>query len=248
MDWVEQFFDGPFYAQDYAQVAGDTERTQKEAEFIRTQLELQPADYVLDLACGSGRHVLALAPHVGKILGLDRTATMIDLARDSAAAAGVENVAFEQQDMRELGYDSEFDAAYNYFTAWGYYDDETNFDVLRRVLRVLKPGGRFLMEFLNLVAVLRRFRPRDWNWIDESTHVLYDRHFDLMTGRMRSKFLYIKGTEKSEVEIDHYVPTPDAFIRHFRDAGFEDVRVVSAPDGGELTLDGWRLAVIGNRP
>jgi ubiquinone/menaquinone biosynthesis C-methylase UbiE len=248
MDWVEQFFDGPFYAPDYARVAADDERTRREAEFIRTQLALEPGDYVLDLACGSGRHALAIAPHVGRVLGLDRTASMIEEARRRAVDLAVANVEFEQQDMRELDSDGEFDAAYNYFTAWGYYDYETNLDVLRRVLKSLKPGGKFLLEILNRGAVLRKFRAVDWNRVDEKTVALFERRFDFATGRMHSKYTYLTGAEKSEVEIDHYVPASDALIRHFADAGFSDVRLVAATDGGEVTLDTWRIAVIGSRP
>lgn len=64
--------------------------------------------------------------------------------------------------MRELSFDAEFDAVYNYFTSWGYYDDETNFDILKRVHHALKPGGRFLLEFIARDALMRRFKDRDW--------------------------------------------------------------------------------------
>jgi ubiquinone/menaquinone biosynthesis C-methylase UbiE len=247
MDWVEQFFDGPFYSFDYAQVAEDTERTAQEAEFIRTQLGLQPGDRVLDLACGSGRHVLALAPYAASILGTDRTVSMIEQAKLAKREIGATNVEFEQQDMRELAFEGEFDAVYNYFTAWGYYDDKTNFDILRRVFRALRPGGRLLVEMLNRDAVMRRFRARDWNWVDGSTAVLYERRVDFTKGRFHSTYTYLKDGQKSVIEIDHYVPTGDALVRHLQDAGFTDVALVSAPDGGEVTMDTWRIAVIGTR-
>ena len=85
------------------------------------------------LACGAGRHALALAPRVASITGVDFTEVFLITALGDAAKQGIKNVEFIQGDMRELDYDACFDAAYNYFTAWGYYSDAENFDVLQRV-------------------------------------------------------------------------------------------------------------------
>ena len=52
--------------------------------------------------------------------------------------------------MRELGFEGEFDAVINVFTAFGYFEDpEDDLRTLRGVRVALKPGGRFLLETLH---------------------------------------------------------------------------------------------------
>ena len=48
----------------------------------------------------------------------------------------------------------------NLFTSFGYFvEDRDNERVLAEIRRVLKPGGRFLIDFLNRPAVLRSLVP-----------------------------------------------------------------------------------------
>jgi SAM-dependent methyltransferase len=59
--------------------------------------DLRPGETVLDLGSGGGIDVLLSARRVGpggKAYGLDMTEEMLDLARDNARQAGVENVEF----------------------------------------------------------------------------------------------------------------------------------------------------------
>lgn len=247
MDWVADFFD-THYSDEYFAYATDQERTEREAEFIFNQLQLTQKSHVLDLACGNGRHCLALAPQVARVTGFDRTQAFIDAALEARGHLGAENVELVVGDMRELEYESEFDAVVNYFTAWGYYSDEENFDVLKRVRKALKPGGRFLLETLNREAMLRNYRPQGYTKRDDGSYMLEQRRFDLQSGRNFN----IRTTISAEGAIeehhfDHYMPTPDGMIRHLKDAGFSEVYAVEAPTGDELKLDSWRMAVIGTR-
>jgi ubiquinone/menaquinone biosynthesis C-methylase UbiE len=245
MSWVEELFDSGLYEREYLPYFTDEERAEEEADFLARALDLGPDDVVLDLACGSGRHAFALADRVKRVVGFDRTARLLDRARETLVGGGFENVEFVEGDMRELDYEGGFDAVYNYFTAWGYYSREENQQVLERVRRALVPGGRFLLETLSRPGLLRRFQPRSWAETPDGTLVLMEHEFDLETGRIRSRRSYRKGEEQHSLELDHELPAPDDLVRRFRDAGFGDVRLMSAPDGGELTLRSFRLAVVG---
>jgi len=46
---------------------------------------------LLDLGCGTGRLGVALAPHVGEVVGVDPNEAMIDHARERASVVGAEN-------------------------------------------------------------------------------------------------------------------------------------------------------------
>jgi len=247
MGWTEQLFEGP-YAKQFIETADDTERTASEAAFIIHELRLRKNHRVLDLACGPGRHALAVAPNVAEVVGSDLTASYLDYARAWAEREGIANVSFVQEDMRDLAYDAEFDAAYNYFTAWGYYDAETNLDVLRRVCRALKPGGQFLLEIIGRDALMRRYDARDWSQDEGGVLALYNRCFDVVTGMQHSTQTYVPQEGAPEViEIVHQIPAPDHLALLFKLAGFAETRVVSAPDSGEAGIDSFRIAVIGTR-
>lgn len=242
--WTDEFFSGQ-YAQEYLATAADEELAQRQAEFIASQLGLDGSQRVLDLCCGSARHAIALTGRAASIVGYDRTEEYLAAARTRMAQLGIGNIELVQGDMRSLDYDAEFDAAYNYFTSWGYYSDDENFDVLRRVQRALKPGGRFLLETISRDAVMRGFKPEGYHEYEDGSVVLEKRWLDFSTGRMHNRRTKIHPDGRREVaEFDHYLPTCDALVRHLRDAGFATVRVIEAPTGGELTVGSWRMAAV----
>lgn len=111
--------------------------------------ELGPGDAVLDVCCGTGDLALELAGRVspqGRVIGCDFSEPMLDLAREKAAARGVESVRFEWADALSLPYDDgRFDAVTVGFGVRNFADRDQG---LREMTRVLKPGGRLVvLEF-----------------------------------------------------------------------------------------------------
>lgn len=51
-----------------------------------------PEDTVLDVGAGTGRHTIALAPHVRHVTALDPSEAMLHFLREDVAAQGMENV------------------------------------------------------------------------------------------------------------------------------------------------------------
>jgi ubiquinone/menaquinone biosynthesis C-methylase UbiE len=244
MDWTDRFFKAE-YQREYYAYAGNAERTAREVAFIIEQLAIDKSTHVLDLACGSGRHALGVAQHAAGVTGLDITEHFIATARVDADQLGLSNVRFDVVDMRELSSEAEFDAAYNYFTAWGYHDYETNIDVLRRLCRALKPGGKFLLEILSRERLMTIFKARDYSLAADGRVVLNNREFNFEEGRLRDSRMYIEPDgSRTEVVLDNYVPSADALLRHLRDAGFSDVRLMEAPTGNPLTLQSPRTAAL----
>ena len=74
-----------------------------------------------------------LAPLRARVTGLDVDTVFLEHARADADARGVE-VEYVQGDMRELPWVGRFDAAVNWFTSFGYFDDEGNRSWLETVL------------------------------------------------------------------------------------------------------------------
>jgi SAM-dependent methyltransferase len=55
-------------------------------------------------------------------------------------------VDFVTADIRELRYESEFDAAISWWTSYGYFGDQDNLRYLAGLQHALKPGGRLVID------------------------------------------------------------------------------------------------------
>lgn len=105
---------------------------------------LSPTADVLDVACGAGATTLLLAPRVARVHALDFSAGMLARLRRSLAAQSLTNVEVREGDGQALPYgDTSFDAAFSMFGLMFFPDRAQG---LAEVLRVLRPGGLFVMS------------------------------------------------------------------------------------------------------
>lgn len=106
-------------------------------------LEPRRGEQVLDLGCGGGFYVRELS----RVVGAEGQAAGIDISADQIAAATerckeMDNVRLETGDAFALPYDTaSFDAVLSVQVVEYLQDAEV---ALKEVLRVLKPGGRFV--------------------------------------------------------------------------------------------------------
>lgn len=115
-----------------------TKGTEQEVAFLSDVLDLRPGVRVLDVGCGPGRHARALAASGIDVVGLDISERFVALARDGAPPTA----RFVRGDARLMEFDAEFDAAICLCQgAFGLVPGEDG-EVLRRIVRALRPGGR----------------------------------------------------------------------------------------------------------
>jgi len=117
---------------------------------------LGEARQVLDLACGSGRHLRALRAAECMAVGIDLSMDLLYEAR----ARGVAPVSCA--DMRALPFaDQAFEAVLSFFSSFGYFaDEQDDARVLAEVARVLQGSGGFLLDLMDPETVRRDLVPR----------------------------------------------------------------------------------------
>jgi len=124
---------------------------------LRT-LRLTGDERALDLACGTGDITFAIAERLdsGSVCGLDITDGMLAIARRKLLARRAHHIAFCRADAMRLPFsDHSVDCVACGYALRNVPDVES---LLREILRVLKPGGRFS----SLDFGIPRLRPYRW--------------------------------------------------------------------------------------
>ncbi len=174
--WYKDWFNSPFYHKLYF------ERDEKEAlAFIHNlinHLHPKPASHILDVACGKGRHSKVLAAMGYRVTG-------IDISPDSIAYAKQfenENLDFFVHDMRLPFWGNYFDFAFNFFTSFGYFKTAREHDdTIRTISQSLKPGGCFVIDYLNVHFAEGHLKPEEKKIIGQTEYAIHrwqdEKHF-----------------------------------------------------------------------
>jgi ubiquinone/menaquinone biosynthesis C-methylase UbiE len=248
-EMLDAFF-GEFYLRVYGnRQAGDEAREQALA--AARLGACPPGGALLDVACGFGRHAVPLAAEGFRVTGVDRSATLLDEARRRAADVAeqdADRLAFVAADYRELPFeDGAFDAAINLYTSIGFLGDEEDTKVLAEVARVLRPGGRLVVETMHRDLMIRIFQERGWRLLGAGRLLLEQRAFDPVTGVVQETQTLVDsdGARESQTFATR-VYTATELVSMLHAAGFEKVMAYGDLDGAPFDV-GTRLALVARR-
>src|ERR1041385_5591162 len=160
-EWFASWFDSFHYHKLYAN--RDDAEAARFLDALIGHLEPRAGARVLDLGCGAGRHSKHLASKGLRVTGMDLAAGSIKEAKRSERA----RLRFLRHDMRvPFGRDI-FDYVFNFFTSFGYFEDaREHLTVVRNVGRALRPGGRLVLDYLNVRHAEARLTPEEVQEID----------------------------------------------------------------------------------
>jgi SAM-dependent methyltransferase len=158
-EWFEDWF-GEEYLRLYPH--RDDEEAERAVALVIRATGFQPGWRVLDVACGAGRHARAFRAAGARCFGVDLSATLLRIAQT------VTDAPLVRADMRALPIrPGSMDLTVNLFTSFGYFDrDAEHAAALGEMVATLRPGGWFVIDFLNPELVRRRLVPHEVMLLD----------------------------------------------------------------------------------
>jgi len=239
--WYHRWF-GTDYLEIYKRRS--VEEAARTVEWLAQEAQIRPPALVLDLACGYGRHSAQLARRGYRTYGLDLSWPLLKAGTDDALAAPFYRL---RGDMRRLPFQSgAFDLALSLFTSFGYFASrEEDLRVLMDVKRVLKPEGRFVLDFLNAQRVKDEIIPQEEsNW--QGNKVIIQRRVDPQKNRVEKKisFFDANGRERQYLESVALYGQED-LLNLFKQAGLVPQRAFGNYDGSPFSRQTPRLIIIG---
>jgi SAM-dependent methyltransferase len=197
---------------------------------------------ILDAGCGFGRHALALARGGYRVVGVDRSAALLERARSQSASArwprwvegGYEQTPFD---------DGTFDGVFSLFSSLG-YDEAFDRAALREFKRVLRPHGTLVIDVGHRDAYVRSFRPEESPPLAKGGSATTRRTFDVVSGAVTASVRLARpgGPDRwGSYRLRTY--TPHELLNMLGDAGFSGVRLHGDLDGSVLGVDTRLVAV-----
>src|SRR4030043_1808743 len=238
-DWWKTIFNSTYLKTD-GDVVDDKQITRKEIDLFIKIVNLSPEDKILDLCCGQGRHCIELANRGFKhVEGLDRSHYLIQRAKKESMM-----IKFREGDASKLPYAPDtFDAVMILGNSFGYFEtSKEDMMVLKEVLRVLKPWGRFLIDLSDGEYLKENMKSRSWEWIDKKYFVCRERSLSFDKTRLISREI-INDVDNGVIADQLYAErlyAKDEIIEFLKQAGFSNIA-----SHGTITPDSKRNQDLG---
>jgi ubiquinone/menaquinone biosynthesis C-methylase UbiE len=140
----------------------DPDKDRIERDTFEPLMRLQPDMSVLDLGCGVGRWCLRLAGRARRVVGVDFSQGLLEVARQEAAKRGIKGIEFRQASLPDLSLDEHFDLVLLLGVLCHFEDEDLELAAAKTVAAI-KRDGRLLAR--EAVAVGERLERREGDYL-----------------------------------------------------------------------------------
>ncbi|MBK6627874.1 MAG: class I SAM-dependent methyltransferase [Flavobacteriales bacterium] len=240
MAWYRTWFGTPYYKLLYGH--RDEDDAEVWVSTILRRCEAGPGTTVLDMACGRGRHARWFAEVGCDVTGIDLSAESIAEARHDVPSAH-----FAVHDIRVPFASAAFDLVVCLFTSLGYFEDEDDDrKALAAAFAAARPGGRFVLDFMNSVRVLKELVPME---CVQAGGVRFTIARSSEDGMVVKRILAEDASGRHHFEERVSALAPERLMQLVREAGFV---VLDSTDGPEPEpfdpIRSQRLVIWAQRP
>ena len=252
-EWWKELFDEVYLATDARSVCDD-DVTRREIDLLMELLPLAPEQEILDLCGGHGRHSMELVSRgFTKCTVFDYSHFLIDRGRAEAERQGRE-ITFLQGDARNTGLPPErFDRVLILGNSLG-YDPAPDGDrkILAEAMRLLRSGGRLLLDTVNGETLRTRFHPVAWHEVGEDLVVCRSRILEADIVLTREMVVSKKRGLVKDSRYSLKLYGPDSMRDLLAGIGFSGIGVIRdfSPfrEKGDLGFMNFRMIVTAQKP
>jgi SAM-dependent methyltransferase len=239
--WFKRVYSDPLYLSLYEN--DDTALAESEVRAACKLVEPQAGGRWLDVCCGFGRHVEALADTGFQAVGLDASPLMIRRAFERSGG----KTRYVQGELESLPFTSTFDVVSCFFDSFGYLPREADHvDGLLSMAGVLGPGGHLLIQLTNREHLIGTWPPpaeetrkglaihREW-WLD------------LAKGRYGWRQTIIQDGATTQWEFDLALFSARELSNLLHKAGFSEPRLYGNLAGDPYTAESTHLVLVARK-
>lgn len=166
---------------------------------------------------------------------------------EADADAEQADVEFVHADMREFRRPEEFDAIFNLYTSFGYFEDRTDDErTAQNFYDSLKPGGTLVMSLTSKEVLAGKFEERTWGERD-GAYVLEEHEVTDNWSWMENRWIVVEDGEVREFTVSHRLYSAYELSELLEGVGFSDVAVYGDLDGSEYDENANRLVVVARK-
>jgi SAM-dependent methyltransferase len=241
--WKDFYEDTPF---EVFMERRDPLELAKTIAFLTEALKLSQGERVFDQCCGFGSLSVPLFESGFKVCGVDLCEKYIQIARERTKFA--EDASFHCADAFEFVAPRPCDAAFNWYTSFGYSDDDkVNARMLQRAFDSLRPNGIFALEYPNMAFLLANFRQQICS--EQETElgrfrIVRDCKVDMERGLLMQHWLHEPPdgrTLTKDTTLRVYLPHTIAGL--LKSCGFVDVSMFGGIEFEPLKIDSPRCVI-----
>jgi ubiquinone/menaquinone biosynthesis C-methylase UbiE len=227
-------------------------QSKQEVQEILKQTKIKKPARILDLACGVGRHTHEFAMLGFDTIGLDYSNNYLAQARRKKSKA-----QFLHGDMKQISKSlapDQFDLVVSLYNSFGYFDKRSDdVKMLKEVYKVLKPGGKFVINTLNKQGVAEKLTKPFSKGLEpiKDVYMIDAAHFDEKKSQTNS-FWTIIDTRKSKTKIfkrafKQNVYSHDELCKLLRKAGFKIEKTWGLLKGGPFAKNSWHQTIVAKK-
>ena len=112
------------------------------------------------------------------------------------------------------GFKGRYNAVLNLFTSFGYYNEETDIDVLSQLFDLTASQGILVIDIINRDWLIRHFQTRDFSFIGDKLVCIEERRLNLENSRMENILKYYERHEHDLKFVDSFEVDHRAYSLH----------------------------------
>jgi len=181
-----------------------------------------------------------------RVTGVDLSPQMIEEGRAAAAGTGMA-IEWRNADMRDLSWESEFDAGFCFGNSFGYLDADGTRGFLQAVSRALKPGARFALDYgMSAECILPRFREREWAQVDDILF-LEENRYHVAGSCIETTYTFVRDGRAHTQTGLLWVYTVRETRQFLREAGLETQGAFRSLDGDPYEVGSSLLLLVAQK-